>query len=44
MPLVDYYNEFDPNAAAWIRELIAAGLVPEGVVDEKYLTSHANIS
>lgn len=30
-----YYNEFDPNAAAWLRELMAAGLIPEGDVDER---------
>lgn len=30
-----YYNEFDPDAAAWLRELIAAGLIPAGDVDEQ---------
>ncbi len=30
-----YYNEFDPSAAAWLRELIAAGLIPYGDVDER---------
>ena len=30
-----YYNEFDPAAAAWLRELIAAGLIPHGDVDER---------
>src|SRR5690606_16323109 len=30
-----YYNEFDPKAAAWLRELMAAGLIPEGDVDER---------
>lgn len=30
-----YYNEFDPQAAAWIRELIKAGLIPAGYVDER---------
>lgn len=30
-----YYNEFDPNAAAWLRELIKAGLIADGVVDER---------
>jgi DNA (cytosine-5)-methyltransferase 1 len=30
-----YYNEFDPFAAAWLRELIAAGLIPAGDVDER---------
>src|SRR5690606_11221726 len=30
-----YYNEFDPKAAAWLRELMAAGLIPDGDVDER---------
>ncbi len=30
-----YFNEFDKIAAAWIRELIAAKLIPDGVVDER---------
>ena len=30
-----YYNEIDPKAAAWLRELIAAGLVPAGDVDTR---------
>jgi DNA (cytosine-5)-methyltransferase 1 len=30
-----YYNEIDPKAAAWIRELITAGLIPEGEIDER---------
>jgi len=30
-----YYNEFDPKAAAWIRELIKAGHVAPGDVDER---------
>ena len=30
-----YYNEFDPKAAAWLRELIRAGLIPAGDVDER---------
>lgn len=30
-----YYNEFDPYAAAWLRNLIAAGLIPAGDVDER---------
>jgi len=30
-----YYNEFDAHAAAWLRELIAAGLIAPGVVDER---------
>lgn len=30
-----YYNEIDPNAAAWLRELIARGEIMDGVVDER---------
>ena len=30
-----YYNEHDPHAAAWLRELIARGLIPDGDVDER---------
>ena len=30
-----YYNEFDPRAAAWLRELIAEGLIAPGDVDER---------
>ena len=32
---MNYYNEFDPAAAAWLRELIALGLLPPGEVDER---------
>jgi DNA (cytosine-5)-methyltransferase 1 len=30
-----YYNEIDPYAAAWLRNLIAAGHIANGVVDER---------
>lgn len=30
-----YYNEFDPFAAKWLRELIKDGLIADGVVDER---------
>jgi DNA (cytosine-5)-methyltransferase 1 len=30
-----YYNEFDPYAAAWLRNLIYAGLIASGDVDER---------
>ena len=30
-----YYNEFDKHAAAWLRELMKAGLIPQGDVDER---------
>lgn len=31
----NYYNEFDPKAAEWLRELIKAKLIPQGTVDER---------
>lgn len=33
-----YYNEFDKNAAAWLRELIKRGLIADGIVDERSIT------
>src|SRR6056297_2148377 len=30
-----YYNEIDPNAAQWLRELIRLNLIAPGVVDER---------
>ena len=30
-----YYNEIDPKAAAWLRELIKQGLIAPGDVDER---------
>ena len=32
---MNYYNEFDRHAAAWLRELIRAGLIPAGDVDAR---------
>ena len=32
---MNYYNEFDPKSAAWLRELIGRGLIPNGIVDER---------
>lgn len=32
---MNYYNENDPKAAAWLRELISAGHIPAGDVDER---------
>lgn len=32
---MSYYNENDPFAAAWLRELIAEGLIADGVVDDR---------
>jgi DNA (cytosine-5)-methyltransferase 1 len=34
----NYYNEWDPLAAAWLRNLIAAGLLPDGDVDDRSIT------
>ena len=33
-----YYNEIDPFAAAWLRNLITAGLIAPGDVDERSIT------
>lgn len=30
-----YYNEFDPGAAQWLRNLIAARKIPDGTVDQR---------
>ena len=35
MPAGVYYNEIDPYAAAWLRNLIAAGHIAPGDVDER---------
>ncbi len=35
---MNYYNEFDPKAAAWLRELIRANLIPTGEVDTRSIT------
>ena len=32
---MNYYNEYDPFAVAWLRELIKDGLIPDGIVDER---------
>lgn len=40
---MNYYNENDPKAAAWIRELIKEGCISEGVVDERSIVDvHAS--
>lgn len=31
----NYYNDFDAGAAEWLRELIKAGHIPDGEVDER---------
>lgn len=33
--MIDYYNEIDPYPAQWIRNLIEAGHLPPGDVDER---------
>ncbi len=33
-----FYNEIDPKAAAWLRELIAQGHLAPGIVDERSIT------
>lgn len=33
-----YYNEFDPKAAAWLRQLIKNGDITQGEVDERSIT------
>jgi DNA (cytosine-5)-methyltransferase 1 len=35
---MNYYNEIDPKAAAWIRELIDMKLIPPGDVDTRSIT------
>ncbi|NCA18051.1 MAG: DNA cytosine methyltransferase, partial [Betaproteobacteria bacterium] len=35
---MNYYNEFDPKAAAWLRELIKRKLIPHGDVDTRSIT------
>ncbi len=35
MSMAAYYNEYDPKAAAWLRELIKQGHIADGVVDER---------
>ena len=32
---MNYYNEFHPQTAQWLRELIAAGEIPNGIVDDR---------
>lgn len=33
--MIAYYNEIDPYAAQWLRNLIAAGHIAPGIVDER---------
>jgi len=32
---MNYYNEYEPKTAAWLRELIKVGAIPDGHVDER---------
>ena len=32
---MNFYNEHDPKAAAWLRVLMEEGQIPPGVVDER---------
>lgn len=36
-----YYNEWDAKTAAWLRELIRRGHLPDGIVDERSITQVA---
>lgn len=36
--MMNYYNDFDVNNVAWLRELIAARHIPEGYVDGRSIT------
>ena len=38
MSVSAYYNEFDPKAAAWLRQLIKNGNITPGEVDERSIT------
>ena len=33
-----YYNEFDPFASAWLKELMKAGAIPDGEIDTRSIT------
>src|SRR5258706_9163283 len=35
LPMSAYFNEIDPKAAAWLRELIKQGHIADGVVDNR---------
>jgi DNA (cytosine-5)-methyltransferase 1 len=36
-----YYNEYDPYAAEWLRNLIACGAIAPGIVDERSISDVA---
>jgi DNA (cytosine-5)-methyltransferase 1 len=35
---MNYYNEFDPKAAAWLQQLINQNIIPNGHVDTRSIT------
>jgi len=35
---MNYYNEFEPRTAHWLREIIQGGEIPNGVVDERCIS------
>lgn len=35
---MNYYNEFDKDAATWLRALMDEGLIPKGEIDERSIT------
>lgn len=35
---MNYYNEHDPKAAAWLRALIEAGHIAPGIVDTRSIS------
>jgi DNA (cytosine-5)-methyltransferase 1 len=35
---MNYYNEFDPKAAAWLQQLISQNIIPNGHVDTRSIT------
>jgi len=37
---MNYYNEIDKFAAQWLRNLIEAGLIPKGEVDERSIHNY----
>ena len=39
-----YYNEHDPFAAAWLRELIKADLIAPGDVDERSIETEEEMT
>ena len=35
---MNFYNDNDPKVCTWLRELIAAKLIPDGIVDQRSIT------